>query len=89
MPAIPDHLEADRRAAHSDPELRGLAAAELEELRRGLGDRLAWEMLELFAAGYSYDLIAEMLDTTEGAVRTRLSRARSLLRGRYGHDATA
>ena len=81
--------DQERHAGRADPERLAVAAAEIRQLQELIGDRVAWEMFELHAAGFSYDQIADMFETTEGSVRSRLTRARARVRRGYGHDASA
>lgn len=72
----------DTRAelAERGPEQRAIAASQLDALNAVLaalpeGQRQCWLLKEV--GGYSYEEIAERLDTTVAVVRGRLARARS------------
>lgn len=72
-----------RSGGRTDAELSGPLAAELAAAVKALPRREREPLLLLAWAELSYDEIAHALDVPIGTVRSRISRARTKLRGRH------
>jgi len=71
----------DARPVHVDDDL--VDEAPILELLDG--DEVALAMFKLKAQGYSYEEIADMMETTVSAVRSRIHRARGVARSSQRH----
>lgn len=72
--------ELRQRGQLADAGALAVDAVHLDAVLDSVGTPETKAMFELVAAGFSYDEIADMLDVSEAVVRTRLSRARALIR---------
>lgn len=83
--ADPDELEAENDTAVEEfraAAARALAEADLENALESLPPELRMAVLLVDGEGFPYDEVAEIMECPVGTVRSRLHRARRLLRQR-------